>query len=180
MYAPWCGHCKKLAPAWDELAGVLEDSVQVGKVDCTAHSDTCSRFDVKGYPTLIFLEGDSWYRYRGPRDITALAAFTANPEAEAEHAGKITKRLMGVEKIKKMGTGIAEEFSFSIKMLFEKIGMSHIDETLQIGIAISLFTLPLLMLCVLICFCGDEPVPEPKAPAKEAKDGKKGKAEKLD
>lgn len=38
MYAPWCGHCKKLAPAWDELANkVKPQNINVAKVDCTAY-----------------------------------------------------------------------------------------------------------------------------------------------
>ncbi len=38
-----CGHCKKLAPAWGELADAFarDDSVVIGHVDCTVHKDAC-------------------------------------------------------------------------------------------------------------------------------------------
>lgn len=35
FYAPWCGHCKRLAPTWDELSDLHRDELNVGKVDCT-------------------------------------------------------------------------------------------------------------------------------------------------
>ena len=54
FYAPWCGHCVRLAPTWGELAHELHGKVNVAKVDCTANPVVCSRFGVRGYPTLKF------------------------------------------------------------------------------------------------------------------------------
>ncbi|KAM9386400.1 protein disulfide-isomerase A3-like [Pholidichthys leucotaenia] len=68
FYAPWCGHCKKLAPDFNKAATRLKGHVQLAKVDCTAHSETCGRFGVSGYPTLkIFRYGRDSGPYDGPR-----------------------------------------------------------------------------------------------------------------
>ncbi|XP_062265582.1 protein disulfide isomerase family A, member 8 [Platichthys flesus] len=68
FYAPWCGHCKKLAPDFEKAATKLKGSVQLAKVDCTAHSETCGRFGISGYPTLkIFRNGRDSAPYDGPR-----------------------------------------------------------------------------------------------------------------
>lgn len=54
VYAPWCGHCKKLAPIYDDLAKRLEkfDSIMIAKMDGTANE--FAGLDVQGFPTLKF------------------------------------------------------------------------------------------------------------------------------
>lgn len=52
FYAPWCGHCKKLEPEWNEAATKLKGQVKLGKVDATVESGLAQRFGVSGYPTI--------------------------------------------------------------------------------------------------------------------------------
>lgn len=85
FFAPWCGHCKRLAPTWEEFATKLKENkspIGVGKMDCTVsdHQSICSQYGVRGYPTLIFQnkEGEI-FRYKGERTIDSFEAFAANP-----------------------------------------------------------------------------------------------------
>ena len=77
-YAPWCGHCKQLAPTWQALAktvsedSALGDEFLVAKVDCTTSDDVCSRFGVTGYPTLKLIANGQVYNYEGARTLDAL------------------------------------------------------------------------------------------------------------
>ncbi|XP_044777045.1 protein disulfide-isomerase TMX3 isoform X2 [Neomonachus schauinslandi] len=55
FYAPWCGHCKKLEPIWNEVGLEMKSigsPVKVGKMDATSYSSIASEFGVRGYPTI--------------------------------------------------------------------------------------------------------------------------------
>ena len=68
FYAPWCGHCKKLAPTWSELADELKhnQNVSIGQVDCTQAHNLCKKLEITGYPTLkSFYSGEAQAQFRG-------------------------------------------------------------------------------------------------------------------
>ena len=54
FYAPWCGHCKSLAPEYKKAATALKGIVRLGAVDMTQHKSVGQPYDVKGFPTLKF------------------------------------------------------------------------------------------------------------------------------
>ena len=85
FYAPWCGHCKKLAPTWEQLSEDFGDKINVAKVDCTseANKQLCKDYDIKGFPTLIYFPAEERYNteffgYKGTRSIEALVAFSVD------------------------------------------------------------------------------------------------------
>ncbi|XP_057656331.1 protein disulfide-isomerase A6 homolog [Diorhabda carinulata] len=54
FFAPWCGHCKNLAPHWSKAASELKGKVKLGALDATVHQVKSSQYGVHGYPTIKF------------------------------------------------------------------------------------------------------------------------------
>ena len=52
FYAPWCGHCKNLAPEWTKAAKALKGIVRVGAVDMDQHQSVGGPYNVRGFPTI--------------------------------------------------------------------------------------------------------------------------------
>jgi len=87
FYAPWCGHCKKLAPTWEELATKSKGQFNVAKVDCTVEKDVCSEQGIRGYPTIKFFVDGKAHDYSGQRTVEAFTSYvekTKNPAAAQE------------------------------------------------------------------------------------------------
>lgn len=73
VFAPWCGHCKALAPEYEEAATTLkEKGIALAKIDCTEEADLCKEQGVEGYPTLKVFRGlENPASYPGPRKAQA-------------------------------------------------------------------------------------------------------------
>ncbi|KAH6776109.1 PDI-like 2-2 [Perilla frutescens var. hirtella] len=77
FFAPWCGHCKKLAPEWKKAANSLKGQVKLGHVDCDSDKSLMSRYNVQGFPTILVFGADkeSPFPFEGARTASAIESF---------------------------------------------------------------------------------------------------------
>jgi len=78
FFAPWCGHCKKMKPAWDKLMQEYEDhdSILVADVDCIGDGKSkCEEVGIEGFPTIKYGSPTNLEEYKGGRDFETLEKF---------------------------------------------------------------------------------------------------------
>ncbi|KAK7030758.1 protein disulfide isomerase [Favolaschia claudopus] len=84
FYAPWCGHCKKLAPVWKQFAKIMQGKITIAEVNCEADEKLCKSQGVSGYPTLVYYPpGGEKSEYTSGRKLEQLKAFVEKAIAPA-------------------------------------------------------------------------------------------------
>ncbi|KDR83695.1 hypothetical protein GALMADRAFT_236030 [Galerina marginata CBS 339.88] len=120
FFAPWCGHCKALAPHYEEAATALKDkNIKLAKVDCVDEADLCQLKGVQGYPTLkVYRKGEPT-EYNGPRKADGIISYMTKQSLPAvspvngENHEEFQKadKLVAVAYLTSSADALATEFS---------------------------------------------------------------------
>ncbi|CAD7933521.1 unnamed protein product [Amoebophrya sp. A25] len=142
FYAPWCGHCKSMAPAWEALAA--ESPIAVAKVDATVERETATLMKIRGFPTLyLFANGNQMYAYNGPR--------TKDPMLEFANGGYLSASPKNVP----WNETFMDRAQEHVLEYFQKVGQIMAFEPTILPLAFMLGAIVSAALC--ICLCSSAP-----------------------
>lgn len=101
FYAPWCGHCKRLAPEYSQAAEELASShpeVKLCKVDAHEETSLAEKYEINGFPTLkFFIKGNSQpIEYNGGRTTNDILNWVRRK------VGQVTVEVTSVEEAEKL------------------------------------------------------------------------------
>mmetsp|Transcript_13095 Transcript_13095/g.36833 ORF Transcript_13095/g.36833 Transcript_13095/m.36833 type:complete len:378 (-) Transcript_13095:658-1791(-) len=145
FYAPWCGHCKRLAPEYEKAATALKEegsTIVLAKVDATEdnNKDLAGKFGVRGYPTLKVFRGGNTEKpadYEGPREADGIIkhvkkisgpASTLLETTEAVEAFKSGEDIPIVAYFESAAGEAVDAFMKAIDSLRSDYGFAHVTD----------------------------------------------------
>jgi len=148
FYAPWCGHCKALAPEYAKAAQQLEaegSDIKLGKVDATIHQQLGQTHGVRGYPTLKFFKKGNAKDYGGGRTADTIItwlkkktgpAYTTLPSVEEVEKFKADSKVCVVAFIQDMESDAMKKFTEAADGIddipFGVVSASAVGEALEL------------------------------------------------
>jgi thioredoxin 2 len=80
FWAPWCGPCRMMAPAFVQAAAQLEPGIRLAKLNTEEAQELAAHFNIRSIPTLaLFKDGHEIARQAGAMDATSIVRWTQMP-----------------------------------------------------------------------------------------------------
>jgi len=148
FYAPWCGHCRNLVPAWEAAAKNLDGIVKVAAVNCDEEKELAGMFEIKGFPTIMFFGSESspnphrkgmpWKNpepYQGQRTASAIANYaisrlpnyviSKNIDSFLKDSSELNKVVLFTDKKKTTNLYKALSVEFKDRLAFSEVHKSN-------------------------------------------------------
>ncbi|XP_061214173.1 protein disulfide-isomerase A2 [Neopsephotus bourkii] len=146
FYAPWCGHCQRLAPAYTQAAAALRNEsspARLGKVDATAQTALAKEFGITSYPTLkLFRDGNRTYPidYTGRMDMKGIVHWMqrrAGPSATLLQDTDTASTFISSQDL--VVVGFFKDLGGSAAQVFYEVAMEMVDVPFGVAEAAELF-----------------------------------------
>jgi protein disulfide-isomerase A6 len=137
FFAPWCGHCKTLAPIYEDLAASYQsskDKILIAKVDADEHKSLGTKYGIKGFPTIKYFDGTGKSEpedYKKGRDIDSLTAFITEKTGLKPKAAKKAASSVEMLNDSTFDKQVGGDMDVIVAFTAPWCGREYIDRTTQ-------------------------------------------------
>lgn len=104
FFAPWCGHCKNMAPGYASLAKKLnadeKNEVVIAELDATVHKLMAKKYEVTGYPSMVFFYHGLPIQYKEEREEAKIEKWLSKVILKKSEEIKTVEKLKEIENAK--------------------------------------------------------------------------------
>jgi protein disulfide-isomerase A1 len=129
FYAPWCGHCKKLAPEYAKAAQELkklDSPIALAKLDATIHKAAASKFEIRGFPTLKLFSNGTPSEYNGGRTQGEIVSWMKKKTGPASRTLSSVAEVEAFHKSSEVAIVLFGDNSADLSV-FERVARSNDD-----------------------------------------------------
>jgi protein disulfide-isomerase A1 len=146
FYAPWCAHCKKLAPIYEEAAKEVQN-FRFAKIDATANKASATKYEIKGYPSIKWVRDGHFRPYRNGHSVQGFAGLAtklyAPPVTEINDVATYNKLNEDHAVWFLLGYSDASEDVLKVMEAYKEVARKYQDE-LHFGVTYSKEVLSLI------------------------------------
>ncbi|KAJ2536293.1 protein disulfide-isomerase precursor, partial [Coemansia sp. RSA 1933] len=129
FFAPWCGYCKALEPAYEKAATELKtDGIPLAKVDCTTSAALCDQEGIKGFPTLKIVMDGKFRTYNGSRQETGIVSYMRKHKGPAVTHVKAAELTEFVKSAHMVVVGYFKSESAAELAVLQEVGRELIED----------------------------------------------------
>jgi protein disulfide isomerase len=132
FYAPWCGHCKALAPEYAKAATALKTTgseVKLAKIDATEQKDLGQRFGVSGYPTLFWFVDGEKREYTGGRTEADILAWINRKTSDPYTTGSTVPEVGDKPLVVMKASSLSDDFKKVADQLGDDVQFHFVETT---------------------------------------------------
>lgn len=133
FHAPWCAHCKQLAPVYERVAQHYHTKdraagVHVAKVDATQETALAQRFSITGYPTVVLFHQGKVFAYSGDRSFDDLIRFVDRHKTKkaASAAADAATSAAGVGLLSERAIAAAQQIRDRVRNVFLTLTVAEV------------------------------------------------------
>lgn len=154
FYAPWCGHCQTIKPAFEQLGRELSSDgmYRVGKCDISQNAAMTGRFEIREVPTIYFIDKMNVYKYNGPLNAAAIKEFVYTGHMKYTALGLLSNPLGPIGASKGFLIHLGYKVIDLIPRMATYLSISETAAMMLVGVLSSMLVLTVTIVVIFLSF----------------------------